>query len=70
MPTNVPPEAQVIMPILTQIPKMFQQGKAYSNRLVLYFTPAEWERLARKYAYGEEYEIKVDKNGVIQVTPI
>jgi hypothetical protein len=70
MPTSAPPEAQAIMPILSQIPKMFSQGKVYSNRLVLYFTPEEWEHLTRRYAYGEEYEVKVDKNGVIQVTPI
>ncbi len=70
MPTNVPEEVSMVMPIISQIPKMFAQSKIYSNRLVLYFTTLEWSRLRRKYQFGDEVEVAVDQNGSIQVTPI
>lgn len=70
MPTNVPKEISMVMPIISQIPRMFPQSKVYSNRLVFYFTSPEWDRLPRKYQFGEEIEVVVEQNGSIHVTPI
>lgn len=70
MPTDVPEEVSMVMPIISQIPKMFPQSKIYSNRLILYFTTQEWNRLQRKYQFGDEVEVAVDHKGLIQVTPI
>jgi len=70
MPTNMPKEISMVMPIISQIPKMFPQSKVYSNRLVLYFTVQEWDRLPKKYQFGDEVDVAVERNGSIHVTPI
>jgi len=67
LPKDAPQELSMVMPIITQIPKMFPQVKAYTNRLTLLLTVSEWERLKRKFQFGEEVEIKVDDNGEIRV---
>jgi len=65
MPPNMPREFSMVMPLITQIPKMLLQSKAYSNRLVLYLTLQEWDRLRRKYQFGDEIEIKIASEGSI-----
>lgn len=66
-PKDVPQEVSAMIPIISQIPKMFPQVTAYTNRLTLLLTTAEWERLQRKFQFGEEAEIKVENNGEIRV---
>ena len=71
MPTNIPQELSIVMPIITQIPKMFSQGKVYTNRLILFLTSYEWEKMGYKYHYGEEVEIKVNKKtGEVRLVPL
>ena len=65
MPPNMPQEFSMVMPLITQIPKMLSQSKAYSNRLILYLTPQEWDKLKRKYQFGDETEIKISSEGSI-----
>jgi len=67
MPSNSSPEVMAVMPILKQLPRMFPQARAYTNRLVLYLTIQEWERLTRKYSYGDEFEIRVTEDGTVTV---
>ena len=67
MPANAPQELSFIAPLLSQIPKMLPQTKVYSRRLAVYFTPEEWDRLPRKYQYGDEVEIRVMKDGKIEI---
>jgi hypothetical protein len=67
MPRDAPQEISVVMPIISQIPKMFPQPKVYSNRLFLFLTTQEWERIQRKYQYGDEAEVNIDSNGSINV---
>jgi len=70
-PSNLPQEISFVIPILSQIPKMFSQGKAYTQRLVLFLTNQEWERMSRKYQYNEEVEVRINrKDGTIKITPI
>jgi len=70
MPTNTPKEISMVMPIISQIPKFFPQSKVYSNRIILYFTTQEWDRLPKKYHFGDEVEVMIGQNGAIHVTPI
>ncbi|WP_309491877.1 arcadin 1 [Candidatus Hecatella orcuttiae] len=70
IPKDIPQEVSAVMPILTQLPKMLPQVKPYNNRLVLYLTPQEWEKLPRKYQYGDEVEIKINPDGSIHVSLI
>jgi len=67
MPANFPQELSFIIPLLAQIPKMVPQTKTYSKRLALYFTQEEWERLPRKYQYGDEVEVRVMRDGTVKV---
>ncbi|RLI28358.1 MAG: hypothetical protein DRO46_04140 [Candidatus Hecatellales archaeon] len=68
LPANLPQEvSSFIVPLLSQIPKMMPQPKTYSKRLALYFTQEEWNRLPRKYQYGDEVEIRVLKDGTLNV---
>ena len=67
MPSNSSPEIMAVMPILKQLPRMFPQARAYTNRLVLYLTIQEWERLTKKYSYGDEFEIGVTEDGTVAV---
>ncbi|RLI05623.1 hypothetical protein DRO26_01660 [Candidatus Bathyarchaeota archaeon] len=68
LPSGLPQEISFLVPILTQIPKMFTQKKIYSKRIVLYLTNQEWERMERKYHYGDEVEVKINrKNGMIKL---
>jgi len=67
MPTGTPPEMSFIMPILSQLPKMLPQARLYSNRLVLFLTTQEWERMTHKYQYGDEVELRVNRDGTIQL---
>jgi len=69
-PTSTPPEMSFIMPIISQIPKMIPQGKIYTSRLVLFLTTREWENVVKKYQYGDEVEIKIDKDGTLRVNPL
>jgi len=70
MPQNLPSEMSFVMPILTQIPKILPQTKLYNNRLILFLTTLEWEKLVRKYQYGDEVEIRVGKDGTLRLVPI
>lgn len=73
MPSNIPKEVSSVIPILTQIPKIFGQTKTYdkySNRLILFLTKSEWESLSRKYQYGDEVELRIEKDGTIHLVPI
>ena len=67
LPPNLPQEVSFIVPLLSQIPKMVPQAKAYSKRLAVYFTPEEWDRIPRKYQFGDEVEIRVMKDGSLRV---
>lgn len=67
MPRDVPQEVSAVMPIISQIPKMFPQAKAYSNRLVLFLRVDEWNRLQRKYQYGDDVQIRVAADGSINI---
>ncbi|MCX8176309.1 MAG: hypothetical protein N3E48_03655, partial [Candidatus Bathyarchaeota archaeon] len=31
MPPNIPQELSIVMPLITQLPRMFSQGKVYTN---------------------------------------
>jgi hypothetical protein len=70
MPSNATKEMSMVMPIISQIPKIFPQSRIYSNRLILYFTTQEWDRLLKKYRFGDEVEVTVEQSGTIHVTPI
>lgn len=68
LPPNIPQEvSSLLVPLLTQIPKMVPQARAYTKRLTIYFTPEEWEKLPRKYQYGDEVEIRVLRDGSLKV---
>jgi hypothetical protein len=67
MPKDVPEELSAVIPIVSQIPKMMTHGKAYSNRVVLFLTVQEWERMERKYQYGDDAEVTIGRNGSIHV---
>ncbi|MHC1586495.1 MAG: arcadin 1 [Candidatus Hecatellaceae archaeon] len=67
LPANLPQEASFIIPILSQLPKLMPQAKTYSKRLALYFTVEEWDRLPRKYQFGDEVEIRVMRDGTINI---
>jgi len=67
MPKEVPEELSAVIPIVSQIPKMMAQSKAYSNRLVLFLTVQEWERMARKYQYGDDAVVTIGRDGSIHV---
>ena len=70
-PSNVPQEFSFVIPILSQIPKMFSQGKTYTHRLVLFLTNQEWERMEHKYQYNDEIEIRINrKDGTIRIIPV
>lgn len=60
MPKDTPQELSAVIPIVSQIPKMIVQSKTYANRMILFFSPQEWERMRRKYQYGDEVEVKVE----------
>ncbi|MGP3668287.1 MAG: arcadin 1 [Candidatus Bathyarchaeota archaeon] len=71
MPPNIPQELSIVMPIIAQLPRMLSQGKVYTNRLVLFLTVHEWEKMEYKYHYGEEVEIRVNKKtGEIKLIPL
>ena len=70
MPTNVSKEVASIMPLLTQIPKMMSKPNVYNNRLILFLTKPEWNSLTRKYQYHDEVDIKISKDGTIQLAHI
>ncbi|MCJ7505419.1 arcadin 1 [Candidatus Bathyarchaeota archaeon] len=67
MPRGAPEELSAVIPIISQIPKMMVQGKAYSNRFVLFLTVQEWEKMERKYQYGDDAEVTIGKDGSIHV---
>jgi len=67
MPKEAPEELSAVIPIVSQIPKMMVHGKAYSNRIVLFLTVQEWERMERKYQYGDDAEVSIGKDGSINV---
>jgi len=67
MPREAPEELSAVIPIVSQISKMMVQGKAYSNRLVLFLTVQEWEKMERKYQYGDDAEVAIGKDGSIHV---
>ena len=67
MPSDTSPEVMAVMPLLKQLPKMLPQARAYNNRLVLYLTTQEWEKLNKKYSYGDEFEIRIANDGTITV---
>ncbi len=67
MPKEAPEELSAVIPIVSQIPKMMVHGKAYSNRLVLFLTVQEWERMERKYQYGDDAEVSIGRDGSISV---
>ena len=46
---------------------MLPQSRAYNNRLVLYLTTQEWEKLYKKYSYGDEFEISITGDGTMTV---
>jgi hypothetical protein len=67
MPKEIPEELSAVIPIVSQIPKMMTHGKAYTNRLVLFLTVQEWEKMERKYQYGDDAEVAISKDGSIHV---
>lgn len=67
MPQNVPQELSAVMPLLSQIPKMLPHGRTHANRLMIFLTPQEWERLRRKYQFGDEAEVKIAADGSVNV---
>jgi hypothetical protein len=67
MPSNASPEVMAVMPLLKQLPKMLPQSRAYNNRLILYLATQEWEKLTKKYSYGDEFEIRITGDGTITV---
>jgi len=67
LPPNVPQEISFIFPLLSQIPKMIPHAKAYGKRLAVYFTPEEWDKLPRKYQFGDEVEVRVMRDGSLKV---
>ena len=69
LPPEAPPEAQAFLPLLQSIPKAFlRPPKTYSNRLVIYLTPEEWERLPTPYKVGDVFSVSIDQGGSITVT--
>mgnify|MGYP001041898232 FL=1 len=67
MPKEAPEELSAVIPIVSQIPRMMAHGKAYTNRLVLFLTVEEWEKMERKYQYGDDAEVAIGKDGSIHV---
>ena len=51
-------------------PQMQAQMRRYSQRLVLFLTIDEWDRVQQKYTIGDEYEVKVKLDGNINMTRI
>lgn len=72
LPANVPQEISALIPLLSQIPKIlpFGQARSYANRLLLYLTPQEWDRIKRKYQFGDEAEVKIAADGSIHLQVI
>lgn len=70
LPPDAPPEAQAFLPLLQSIPRaLLRPPKTYSNRLVIYFTTEEWERLPTPYKVGDVFTVTVDSSGTITVKP-
>lgn len=68
LPQDAPPEMQALLPILQSIPRtLLRPPKTYSNRLVIYLTPEEWERLPSPYKVGDVFTITIDQSGTITV---
>jgi len=67
IPANLPQEISAVVPIISQIPKMLPQAKAYAHRLTIYLTVQEWERLQRRYHFGDEAEVKISSDGSFQL---
>ncbi|OYT53634.1 MAG: hypothetical protein B6U77_03575 [Candidatus Hecatellales archaeon ex4484_218] len=71
VPTNLPPEVSAVIPIISQLPKMFSHGKVYSHRLTIFLSNQEWEKMGRKYQYNDEVEIRISrKDGTIKIVPL
>lgn len=64
MPKDVPQELSGMAPIVFQMPKMIAQS-IYANRMVLFLSQQERERMRRKYGYGDEIEAKIDQKDVL-----
>jgi len=67
MPPNMPQELSALVPLLSQIPRMLPHARAHSNRLVIFLTPQEWDRMKRKFQFGDEAEVKIGPDGAIKV---
>lgn len=64
MPPDAPAEAQAFLPLLQSIPKtLLRPPKTYSNRLVIYITPEEWEKLPTTYRVGDVFNVSIEQNG-------
>jgi len=44
-------------------PQVQAQMHKYANRLILYLTLSEWDKLQEKYTAGDEFEVIVGLNG-------
>ena len=67
MPRDVPQEISAIMPIISQIPKMFGQARAYAKRFVLFLTQDEWGWLEKRPQYGDEVELVLRSDGSFSI---
>lgn len=68
MPKDAPAEAQAFLPFLQALPKtLFRAQKAYSNRVVVYLTPDEWENLPAPYRVGDTYQVSIGQTGELEL---
>ncbi|MEM3670385.1 MAG: arcadin 1 [Thermoprotei archaeon] len=67
LPKDAPPEASAFIPLLQSLPKtLFRTQKSYSNRLVVYLTPDEWEKLPTPYRVGDSYTVSIGQSGELE----
>jgi len=61
------PLAREVMPVINQVMQslpFIRPGKVTLQRLTLWLTEDEWERLEQKPEIGDEVEVKISKNVV------
>lgn len=66
-PVNLPAELQMIPQLLQQI---LPRARGYSNRVVLYLTQDEFEKIRHVFQVGDEFQVRITPNGEITLKKI
>ena len=71
IPTNVPREVSDMIQASKDVvkvvlpPQLQAQWRTYANRLALYLTVFEWEKLKHKYTVSDEFTVTLKNDGSI-----